>query len=298
MEADRKPGKVLCYGVLGIDQIIKASSTPERDGTLRILSEAEYIGGRGANTAVTLSCLGIPAKLMGSTLGDDRRGDLFLRAIRRYRVDAGDLDVEQGVRTAHVVLLSDQNGERSPMAYIPDLRSRPLRVEDLEGVSLLFVDVSLGRNAVEAARLAREKGIGIFAFEISENHPLAELCDVVVNSIGFVRRHREDSASDIAVGLLKAGVEAVVITRGTEGCSVYRENGSSFDQPVFPVSVRDTTGAGDAFCAGLIYGYLQGWTLTRSVLFASGAAALNCCGLGGSGHISGEEQVMRLISSA
>ncbi len=293
-----KPGEVLCYGVLGVDQIVQVVDYPEPDGHTRMLSNGEYIGGEAANVAITLSCLGVPVKLMGSTLGDDRRGNLFLRQIRPYRVDTRDLDVDGGVPTVHVVILSSLDGARSMMGSIYNLVSRPLRPEDIEGVSLLSVDPFLGKNAVEAARLAREAGSSVFSIELSEDHPLAEFCDLVINSNGFIRRHRMGADADVAVGLLKAGVKTVVITRGREGCTVYRENGSSFDQPAFSVPVRDTTGAGDAFRAGLITGYLQGWTLTRSVQFASASAALTCCGLGGNGHIDGEAQVLRLVGSA
>ncbi len=298
MEARQTAGKVLCYGILGIDQIVQVESYPERDGHTRILTDGEYVGGEAANTAVTLSGLKVGVKLMGNTLGEDRRGSLFLSAIRPYRLDPCDLDVEQGVRTLHTVVVSDRGGARSIMGYFPDLRSRPLQPGDLEGISLLSVDPFLGKNAVDAARMAREAGIGVFAIEISEAHPLAGLSDVVINSRGFMRRHKSDTASDVALGLLKAGVKTVVITRGGEGCTVYQENGSSFDQPAFSVPVRDTTGAGDGFRAGLIYGYLQGWTLTRSIQFASGCAALTCCASGGGGHIGGEEQVLRFIGSA
>ncbi len=298
MEAGRKSGVVLCYGVLGVDQIVQVAGFPEPDGHTRILSNAEYIGGEAANTAVVLSCLGVPVKLMGSTLGADRRGSFFLSEIRPYRVDTRDLDVASGVSTVHTVILSSPDGGRSIMGYISDILSRPLQPEAIERVSLLSVDPFLGKNAVDAARLAHGAGVSVFSIELSEAHPLAEFCDLVVNSSGFIRRHRMGADADVAVGLLKAGVQTVVVTRGSEGCTVYRENGSSFDQPAFQTRVRDTTGAGDAFRAGLIYGYLRGWTLTHSIRFASGAAALTCRGLGGGGHVGGEGQVLRLIGSA
>ncbi len=289
-------GKVLCYGVMGVDQVVQIVELPEKDGHTRILSDEEYIGGEAANTAVTLSGLGVDVKLMGNTLGEDRRGGIFLRAIRQYPVDVRGIDIELGVRTGHAVVLSDRDGARSICGFFPDLRSRPLTDRDFDGVRLLSVDPFLGDNAIKAARMAREKEISVFAIELAPAHPLASLCDVVINSAGFMRRHNTGSHSDVALGLLKAGVQTVVITQGSKGCRVFLENGHSFDQAIYAVETRDTTGAGDAFRAGLIYAYLNGWTLTRSVQFASGCAALTCTKPGGCGHVNDEAQILRLIA--
>ncbi len=288
-------GTVLCYGILGIDQIVQVAWFPERNGHTRAFRDEEFVGGEATNTAVTLSGLGVDVRLMGCALGDDRRGAIFLRLMRQFDVDIRRLDIDPSVRTGHAVILSDVNGGRTICGHFPDVRSRPLTEADLDGVALLSVDPFLGENAIRAAKIARACDVTVFAIELTPDHPLAKFCDVVINSDGFMRRHRMGLPSDVAVGLLKAGIETVVITKGKQGCQIFQENGNSFEQPAYQVTVRDTTGAGDAFRAGLIYGYLQGWTLTRSVQFASGSAALTCAKAGGAGHIHGEEQVLQLI---
>ena len=294
----KSPGVVLCYGVLGIDQIVQVAWFPERDGHTRVFRDEEFVGGEAVNTAVTLGEIGVNVRLMGCALGEDRRGALFLRLIRPYSVDTRGIDVDPTARTGHAIILSDTKGGRTICGHFPDLRSRPLTKADLEGVALLSVDPFLGENAVRAAKIARACDVAVFAIELEPDHPLAEFCDVVINSAGFMRRHKMGSPLDVAVELLKAGVETVVITQGQKGCQVFQENGNNFEQPIFRVLTRDTTGAGDAFRAGLIYGYLHGWTLTRSVQFASGSAALTCAKVGGAGHVDSEDQVLQLIAEA
>lgn len=294
--ADGALGRVLCYGVLGVDQIVQIARLPERDGHTRVFHDGEYIGGEAANTALTLSGLGVNVRLMGNALGEDRQGAFFLRAIRHYPVDAHGLDIDLGVRTGRAIVLSDQDGARSICGFFADLRTRPLADRDMEGIALLSVDPFLGDPALKAAQLARKKGAAVFAIELVTDHPMAEYCDVVINSSGFMRRHQMGAPSEVAVALLKAGVQTVVITQGGKGCRVFRENGHSFDQPAYPVVARDTTGAGDAFRAGLIYGYLNGWTVTRSVQFATGCAAITCTRIGGGGHVQNEAQVLHLLS--
>jgi len=289
-------GRVLCYGVLGVDQLVQIAHLPEQDGHTRGFRDEEVIGGEAANTATILSGLGVPVGLLGNALGDDRRGRFFLESIRAYDVDIKGLNIGVGVRTGHAIVLSDSDGARSICGFFPDLRSQPVLEEDLKGVSILSVDPFLGDNAVAAAKLAREKNIAVFAIELSPDHPLGPCCDVVINSAGFLRRHEMGDPTEVALGLLKAGVETVVITQGKDGCRVFQENGHCFDQSAYPVTVCDTTGAGDGFRAGLIYSYLKGWTLTRSIQFASGCAALACTEFGGAGHGHSEEQIVSLIT--
>jgi sulfofructose kinase len=62
------------------------------------------------------------------------------------------------------------------------------------------------------------------------------------------------------------------------------------------VPVVDTTGAGDIFHAGFIYGLLQGWPLQRQLDFACAAAALNCTGIGARGGIRSMDAIEDLLS--
>jgi 5-dehydro-2-deoxygluconokinase len=59
--------------------------------------------------------------------------------------------------------------------------------------------------------------------------------------------------------IMKLGIEALIVKRGAEGSRVYLKNGEIIDVPGFPVEVVNILGAGDAFAAGFIYGYLNGW---------------------------------------
>lgn len=288
-------GRVLCYGVLGVDQLVRIAHLPEQDGHTRVFHDQEFIGGEAANTATILSGLGVAAKLMGNALGEDRRGEFFREAIQAYSVDAQRIDVDSSIQTGHAIILSDAEGARSICGCFPDLKSRSLTAADLDGFAVLSVDPFLGDEAVAAAQLAQEMGIGVFAIELDPDHPMAPSCNVVINSAGFMRRHKVEAPVDVAVGLLKAGVETVIITEGAQGCRVFQDNGHCFDLPAYKVDVCDTTGAGDGFRAGLIYGYLKGWTLSRSVQFASGSAALACTQMGGAGHGFTEDQIVQVM---
>jgi len=62
--------------------------------------------------------------------------------------------------------------------------------------------------------------------------------------------------------------------------------------------VADTTGAGDIFHAGFIYGLLQEWPLERQLDFACAAAALNCTAVGARGGINTVDNIEKLVKTA
>ncbi len=93
----------------------------------------------------------------------------------------------------------------------------------------------------------------------------------------------------------KAGT--VTITLGTQG-SITRYNDEIFHMPAFNVDVVDTTGAGDVFHGGYIYGLLQKWDIQRVVKFASAFAALKCTKLGGRAGIPTLDSVKRLLKDS
>jgi sulfofructose kinase len=65
----------------------------------------------------------------------------------------------------------------------------------------------------------------------------------------------------------------------------------------YSVPVVDTTGAGDIFHAGFIYGLLQNWSLERQLDFACAAAALNCTAVGARGGIQTVEAIEELMAT-
>src|SRR5882757_6316028 len=92
------------------------------------------------------------------------------------------------------------------------------------------------------------------------------------------------------------GSRLTAATLGEEGVLAW--DGTQFQYaPAFRIEPVDTTGAGDIFHAGFIYGLLQGWPLPRQLEFACAAAALNCTGIGARGHIAPLAEIERLVKT-
>ena len=75
-------------------------------------------------------------------------------------------------------------------------------------------------------------------------------------------------------GLLERGPEVVVEKRGEAGCRVHRRVDKVEDVPGFPVTVQNILGAGDAFGAGFLYGYVKGWDLRKAARLGNACGAM------------------------
>ena len=95
--------------------------------------------------------------------------------------------------------------------------------------------------------------------------------------------------------LRERGPRWVIVTIGAEG-AVASFDGERVTVPVPKVEVVDTTGAGDIFRSGLIYGQLQGWRGVELLRFANAAAAVSCTRDGAIGGAPTLEDVLALLN--
>ncbi|MCD6334187.1 MAG: hypothetical protein J7M27_02505 [Candidatus Latescibacteria bacterium] len=297
---DKTMDRVLCYGVLCVDQIVRTAIYPPPDSHARILEDGQFIGGEAANSAAMLTRLGVPVTLRGNFIGTDKRGRFFLKTVHAIPdLECSGIVVKPGFKTPYAIIVaSRQDGYRTILGSFAEMPYPPLKEADFEGIRLLSVDPFAGDSALKAAEMAKARRLPVLSIEVDPSGTMAKLCDVAINSRGFMQRHQIRKPETMGVRLLEAGIETAVITQGADGCLVFDAKEGNFHQPAFDVSVVDSTGAGDAFRAGFIYGRLQQWELKDVVRFASAVAALNCRGIGGSTHAPCLEEVERLLEGS
>jgi ribokinase len=165
---------------------------------------------------------------------------------------------------------------------------------------VLHLDGQFMPAAVQAARWAKDSGVKVC---FDGNHPrpgldeLLPLVDWLVVAETFLWAYTGHADPEQAArSLLSLGSEVLIVTQGEEGCHVWTAD-YSFLSPGFAVDAVDTTGAGDAFHGGFIYGRLQGWPLADVAVFANAVAALNCRTLGGRRGLPDLEEVRELIGA-
>jgi len=214
-------------------------------------------------------------------VGDDAEGNWLLRAFAEEAVDTRGVRVQPGARTASCFIAVDRQGQRviyalGGAAILED--PAELDTTLISSARLLFIAdalVDVAKTACQATRASHAPvvfapgGLMVSAGE-AYLKPLMEQAEVLIVSRAEANQLTEESRLAQAVERLASwGPRVVIITLGAEGALLF--SGSTQTQiPAYPVErVRDTTGAGDAFAAGVIAGYLKG-------LDWSSAARLGC----------------------
>lgn len=116
--------------------------------------------------------------------------------------------------------------------------------------------------------------------------------------------HSQISAPDVSgnidtaiTAVLARGPKALVVKRGAQGATICLPDGQRIDAPGFPVEVYNVLGAGDAFAAGFIYGYLHGWDWYKSARMGNACGAIVVTRHGCANFMGYEQEVLDFIES-
>ena len=288
-------------GLNATDTLIPLASYPERGSKMEYRSETILPGGQVASTVVACQHWGLQTRYVGK-LGDDAAADLHRRAFAEEGVETQIVTVPGGVSPQSLILV-DGSGERTVLNRRDDrlvLQPEELRREWIENARALHVDGHDTAAATLAAGWAREAGIPVIA-DLDELYPgveeLLARVDYLIVSRDFPCLLMEEPNLEEALRGMYARFGSVLAaaTLGPDGVLAF--DGRAFHhRAAFRVPVVDTTGAGDIFHAGFIYGLLQGWELDRQLDFACAAAALNCMAQGARGNIASAAEIERLMA--
>lgn len=282
MHTDDGTFDVVCYGTISFDNIthLPHLPTPKRDVTA--IYEYDEVGGEAVRVAIPLAAWGLRVLIAGNAIGTDRKADFILGELAAYpAIDARYVRQHPNVITPFSRVLVTPDGERSRIAYGYDLTPKvELTAEMMRQGRLLSVD-SYGRDERDrAAGVARELGKPVISVDaIWPQYPLASLSDVVIISNVLLQNHFPGVYDyDHALELQAMGAGVVIVTDGSRSVLVVRADGSAFGVEPYQIpKVVDTSGAGNLFKAGMIYGWLQPeWPLEQKVKFACAAAGLYC----------------------
>lgn len=251
------------------------------DNCVDVLRPAGHrlIGGNAVNVAVQVARLGGRSAYFGA-VGDDADGALTTHTLAENGVDIGHV-VRRPLPTAHTLIDVSANGERrfvfedfgACAGYAPDAEAVAALLE-YDHVHIGWLDDGgvLRRRLCAAGRSVSQ--------DVTVNASPENL-GVEGLSIAFASlegSHREAAA--LARGLIARGAQNVVVTRGSEGSSVFF-GGVDASIPVSPVKPVDTTGAGDSYIAAFLFAHLAGASPEVAGMQAAEHAARTCLHVGG-----------------
>ena len=263
-----KPTKVDLVGVglNATDTVISLPEYPARGSKVEYSHATLHPGGQVASTVVACQRWGLATRYVGK-LGDDAAATLHREAFSQAGVETRLITVSGGASPQSLILV-DGGGERTVFCRRDDrliLQPQELSREWIVNARALHVDGHDTAAAVQAARWAREAGVPVIA-DLDDLYAgvedLISIVDYLIVSRDFPCRLM--SESDIGAALRgiqrRYGCQLAAATLGEEGVLAWDGAHLSY-AAAFTVPVIDTTGAGDIFHAGFIYGLLQGWPL-------------------------------------
>lgn len=284
-----KPFDAVGFGLNAVDHLIVVPEYPAFDTKMRLLDHKQSAGGQTASAMVALRRLGLKTAYAGR-FGSDPEGLFGLQTLKDEDVNVDFAEVVEGARNQVAFITIDaRSGERTivwdrddKLAYGPE--DAPAEFGGLGKV--LHLDGHDPPACARVAQAARETGTIVSADidNVYEGLPeLLPLIDIMIGSKEFPSRVTgiQDKREALIQLQIRYGCLLVGMTTGAAGAVVYCD-GSFIESRGFeaPGGCRDTTGAGDAFHAGFLYGFLTGEDLETSMKFGNAVAALKCSALG------------------
>lgn len=293
--------EVLCYGEIGIDNIIQADGLPSPENAIFPTSDSYHGGGAAANTAVWLAALGVSVKLSGNVIGHDAYGELILDRLRKHaQIDLSLVEQRHGVITPFTRAIVTPDGERSFLIFwYPQAPKVQLTKEMLQGIKFLALDLYGGPERLESARLAFESGVStVIGDVIWPDHPALPFTSIATNSGAYIRQSFPNvDIRQHARALQSISKGIVITTDGPQMVHALDAQGYGFTVQPPAVTAMDATGAGDAFRAGLLYGLLRGLDLPRSVCWGVAAGCLKVRNLGAATTLPAFDELEALANS-
>ncbi|MGC8777586.1 MAG: carbohydrate kinase family protein [Candidatus Caldatribacteriaceae bacterium] len=304
--------RITCVGILVADLIGRPIDRFPEKGKLMLVPEMElHVGGCAHNTGVVLRKLGEEVVVVGK-VGKDDLGEVIIRSLERHGVDARGVSFDEVCHTSATMVILDTQGERTFLHYPGTnarLRADDVREEFLKGTQVVHVAGSFlmpgfdGQQTALVFQRARSLGVTTSldtAWDdtgqwFSTIEPVLPHIDIFIsNRDESSRISGKTNLVEMAQFFLDFGIRVVAIKMGEEGSFIMTREEKVIIPP-FPVDAVDGTGAGDAFAAGFLTGYLKGWDLYEVGRFANACGAMCVQKMGATEGVGTFEEVLTFM---
>jgi sugar/nucleoside kinase (ribokinase family) len=302
---------VVAVGELNPDLILGGMSGPPRLGREILAERCTFtLGSSTALCAASLAALGLSVGIVGK-VGRDIFGEFVLRCLDERGIDASRVIRDAAVRTGVTVSLAYPE-DRAMLTFAGAMAHLTAAEVDREYLasgrhlhtSSLFLQPGLQPGCADLLRQVKGRGVTVSldpGWDPAETwdagiEELYGLLDVLLVNRLEAAVLGKDADWRRAAERLASAVSLVVIKGGPDGaCAI--QAGRREERPGFRVKALDPTGAGDAFNAGFLFGYLSGWPLATCLTWGNACGAMTAARIGGSGAFANRADVERFIGS-
>ncbi len=304
--------RIVCVGILVADLMGRPIDRFPEKGKLLLVPEMElHVGGCAHNTGVDLRKLGEEVLVVGK-VGEDDLGDVVIHSLERHGIDTRGVTRDPRYHTSATMVILDSKGERTFLHHPGAngaLRAQDVREEFLQGADIVHIAGSFlmpgfdGEETALVFQKARALGVTTSLDTAWDDtgrwletiKPVLPYTDIFISN-------RDESAHiagqynlvEIGRFFLDFGVQVVAIKMGGEGSFIMTKE-EKILVPPFPVEAIDGTGAGDAFAAGFLVGYLRRWDLYEVGRFANACGAMCVQRMGATEGVGTFEEVLAFV---
>ena len=292
------------FGTNAVDYLIQVPEYPSFNSKIELTDYVQAAGGEVATTMAGLTRLGMKTSYIGR-FGGDAEGDLGWTTLADEGVDLTYAERIDGARTQIAFIVIDtRNGERTVIWQRDNklaFGEEEAPVDAATQGKVLHFTPHDARACLRLARAAKSAGavVSIDIDNLFEGvDELLHEVDILVTSAEFPQKllgikDKKDALREMTA---RYGCAVAGITLGAEGSLLLCE-GSFIETPGFavPGGCKDTTGAGDAYRVGLIYGLLKGESIEEAARMANGVAALKCRAIGARTSLPGVDELTSLL---
>lgn len=276
---------IIGVGDTNIDLIIKVDHLPRHDEKVKGILIGKYPGGIIGNFCSAASEFGVSTGII-TKLGNDEFGNLCKADFLKRGIDIQGLIQDDKVDTYFCVVHLDETGEKAltiveTSAFLPkksDINFTYLRHAKYVHMTTLDVDLAnfvFGKIKDRKHKLSLDIEVTASkANDVVWNSLLSKLNIAFPNLAGLAALTETNNVDQGAKFLLDRGVEMVVVTCGSQGVRIYKDD-FLFVHPSYNVEVMDTTGAGDCFNAVFLACLSKDMTIEKAAKYASAAAAIS-----------------------
>ncbi len=306
------PPTVLGFGALNLDRIYYVDRIVRPDEEGFISSTENHPGGSAANTIVGLSRLGTETGYIGKVAGDEG-GRILLDDLSSEVVDTTSVSItnNQNDRSGECLIMVDGSGDRGILVdpgVNDTISTADVDMDQVNSAALIHMTSFVCRNSNTSFKTQKHVAasttadISLDPGTLYAERGMEALMEFISQARVILPSDNElklmTGCEDIQEGasmLIDAGAQWVAVKLGADGC--YVADGSiKWHIPAQNVNVVDTTGAGDAFNAGFIYGMLHGMDIVTCALIGNITASIKITKRGARGGLPYMDQLDAAIT--
>lgn len=304
---------VVVVGELNVDMILTGEDIVPEWNREKIANQFEIVlGSSSAITACALVSLGVEVTFV-SVVGADYFGEFCIQELQRMGVNTDHIHIRSDIKTG-VTLSFSTSSDRGLVTYPGSI---PCVTPDMVTESLLREADHLHFGSYYLQDQMREHWSTLFAqaqqlgvstsfdtgwdirnlWDRSGIEQLLTTTNLFIPSEEEILHIYNTSHMEEVITKLPDLVGDVIVKLGSQGSLLVDTTKQLLTIRSYPVTPIDTTGAGDCFNAGIIYGYLQGYRRATLLEFANACGALSTQGVGGTGALPTLQQIDRIQMS-